>query len=79
MVWDYLKVLPHTWNNIKTKRYFATDAEELTDIVVELDKEFDERYTANKEEEKTNDATDQKESSEPYRNHKPYYLIFIDK
>ena len=77
-LWEYLKVLPHTWNNLKTMRFFATDAEELSDIAVELEKEFDERFTNETEEESNADKKVDDSNGASYRKYKPYYLIFID-
>lgn len=38
--WDYLKILPHNWNNDKSIRFFATTEEEITNVCNFLNKEF---------------------------------------
>ena len=67
--WNYLKVLPHCWNNSKTVRYFATNQDEAKELSLQLEQEFQNR--------KFKDGTRELESSN-YLYHKPYYLIISD-
>lgn len=76
--WDYLKTIPHCWNNEKTVRYFATSVEKLTIISTELEKVFDARK-ANDEEEKLEDDGDEVNGQKTnFKDFRPYYLFFID-
>lgn len=75
--WDYLKIIPHCWDNSKQTRYFATNIEELTEITLELDKSFDSRV-AQEENEKNEDDGSEELDKEIYKEYKPYYLIFTD-
>lgn len=67
--WDYLKVLPHCWNNSKTIRYFATNQDEAKELSLHLEQEFQAR--------KFKDGTRELDNSN-YLYHKPYYLIISD-
>lgn len=72
--WDYLKIIPHNWNNNKTMRYFADTPESVSKIAGELEKIFDIR--SNK---KNQDIGNEPENEDqPYKNDKPYFLIFTD-
>ena len=75
--WDYLKIIPHCWNNAKTTRYFTTTVEDLNEISVELEKVFDARV-ANDENEKIEDNGDDDNNKKKFKNFKPYYFFFID-
>ena len=76
--WDYLKILPHCWNNQHSIRYFATTVEEFNEITAEIDTVFDSRK--NNEEDAREEDNGIKEGYEknPYTFYKPYYLIFTD-
>ena len=67
--WNYLKVLPHCWNNSKTVRYFATNIDEAKELSLQLEQEFQAR--------KYKDGTRELNASN-YLYHKPYYLIISD-
>ena len=75
--WDYLKVLPHCWDNQKTIRYFATNLEELNNITSEIEKQFDNRVI-NDETVLNEDNGEREDVVDVYKNFKPYYLIFTD-
>lgn len=69
--WEYLKVLPHCWNNEKTTRYFASNLDEAKEISLYLEQEIQQRKykeVNGKMELNTND----------YRKYKPYYVIITD-
>ena len=75
--WNYLKILPHCWNNQRTTRYFTTSVEEMNIISVELEKVFNDRIQNSEESEKIDDGS-KEETEEIYKSFKPYYLIFTD-
>ncbi|MBR4618270.1 MAG: type VII secretion protein EssC [Bacilli bacterium] len=67
--WNYLKVLPHCWNNSKSVRYFATNIDEAKELSLILEQEFQSRKF--REDNRDSDAAN-------YLFHKPYYLIISD-
>ncbi len=69
--WDYLKVLPHCWNNDKTTRYFATSIDEAKEISLYLAQEVQNRKYKNVED-------NMELSNEDYKSYKPYYVIITD-
>lgn len=75
--WDYLKFVPHCWDDQKQTRYFATSIKELTIISNELEKIFNLRV-ANSEEVQLDDDGETHDSQTDYKDFKPYYLFFID-
>ncbi len=76
--WSYLKYLPHCWSNDKEKRFFATNENEMMQISMYLEQEYDRRIKddTNQEEEKKN--TVKFENQELYKNYDEYYLIITD-
>lgn len=75
--WEYLKILPHCWDDQKKTRYFTTSVNELNTISRELEKVFSARI-ANDEEVQLDDDGERKASDTTYKDFKPYYLFFID-
>ena len=75
--WDFLKVLPHAWSNDKSIRYFADNAEDTNVIASEIDKIFDLRQKKDVSEQKEEDGK-KADSHKPYKDYKPYFLIFTD-
>ena len=67
--WEYLKVLPHTWNNSKTRRYFAATVDEAKELSLHLEQEFQAR--------RYKDGT-REANPNNYLSYKPYYLIITD-
>lgn len=41
--WDYVKILPHTWSNDKTLRYFGSSNDDYREIIYVLEKLYNER------------------------------------
>lgn len=76
--WEYLKILPHCWNNQHSVRYFATNIEEFNEISIDLDSVFDSRKNETDAEKQEDDGRKTDATEEPYKKHKPYYLIFTD-
>lgn len=75
--WDYLKIIPHCWDNQKVVRYFATTVEDFSVISSDLEKIFDARV-ANDETEKLEDNGEEDVSKKKFKDFRPYYLFFID-
>ncbi len=67
--WEYLKILPHCWDNSKTIRFFAANGEDMRQISSYLEKIYYDR---------TNPDNGSKESEKDFRSYKPYYLIITD-
>ena len=78
--WQYLKVLPHCWNNEHSIRYFATTVEEFNEIIVDIDSTFDARKNADEDEKEEDNGASKAlgEDEAPYTSYKPYYFIFTD-
>lgn len=75
--WDYLKTVPHCWDNQKTIRYFASSVEDLSVISAELEKVFDARVSNDEEVQLEDDGSDSV-GKKKYQEFRPYYLFFID-
>lgn len=75
--WDYLKILPHCWDDQKTLRYFGTNTEEMNIISSKLEEIFNNRI--NKDEtEKVEDNGETEKIDNTYKSYRPYFLIFTD-
>ena len=61
--WEYVKTLPHVWDNTKQIRFFADDYDDMKEISSYL-------------EESLNHRLEQKEKD--YKSFSPYYLIITD-
>ena len=61
--WEYVKLIPHIWNNTKQLRFFADDYEDMKEISKFLEEEFKNRMS-------------HKEKN--YKSFMPYYLIITD-
>lgn len=63
--WDFIKMLPHVWNNTKQIRFFADDYNDMRELSKYLEEELQNRiqYDANEID---------------YRMFMPYYLIITD-
>lgn len=75
--WDFLKVMPHTWSNDKSMRYFADNSDDINKVANEIEKIFDLRLNHDMSQKKEEDGTKENEEA-PYKDHKPYFLIFTD-
>lgn len=75
--WDYLKILPHCWDNQKSIRYFTTNIDELNTVTIDLEKIFDARVEKDESVQLESDGSEE-ENTDLYKNYKPYYLIFTD-
>jgi len=47
--WDFMKILPHCWNNDKSMRYFATNTSEYNEVCYILENIFNQRKNAKKD------------------------------
>ena len=50
--WEYMKVLPHSWNNDRSFRFFGSNNDEYREIMYVLEKIYNERRSDNRSEEK---------------------------
>lgn len=71
--WNYIKFLPHCWDNQKENRFIAANINEKKKLSSFIESVISER------EESLNGANGDKEvSSDAYKKFKPYYLIITD-
>ena len=68
--WDYLRVLPHCWDNLKTIRYFAANNDEAKELSLNLEQIFQDRKFS-----ESNNNTIRKQNQNIFQ---PYYFIIID-
>jgi len=59
-LWEYMRFMPHIWNNGRTARYLATNADEIKELSVLLENDL-----ANRKDERTTD----------FRGFSPYYIV----
>jgi len=64
--WEYVKMLPHTWNNTKQIRFFTDDYNDMQELSVYLDEELKNR------------TTEEFKDNVNYKSFIPYYLIITD-
>jgi S-DNA-T family DNA segregation ATPase FtsK/SpoIIIE len=76
--WEYLKILPHCWDNQHSIRYFATNLEEFNEIILDIDNVFSSRKDVSDESKIDDDGSELSQKEEQYKLYKPYYLIFTD-
>ncbi len=67
--WEYMKILPHCWDDLKSIRFFATNAEEMKQVSSYLEKVYNDRAFS---------SENGKESTNDYKSYKPYYVIITD-
>ncbi len=63
-LWDFVKNLPHVWDNSRKFRYFATDTEEAKSVIGNIYGTFQVRYAMT--------------SSDKKQSYTPFYLIITD-
>lgn len=63
--WEYVKMLPHVWNNEKDMRFYANDYDDMKEISKYLEEELRDRQRYERE-------------NIDYRAFTPYYLIITD-
>ncbi|MBO5138173.1 MAG: type VII secretion protein EssC [Bacilli bacterium] len=68
--WDYLRILPHCWNNLKTTRYFAANNDEAKELSLNLEQIFQERKFAGEKSTITKNINP--------ASFQPYFFIIID-
>lgn len=71
--WEYLKTMPHTWNNTRTMRYFSTNNDEAKELSLALEQVYQQRTETDEDSEYTVSDEDK-----DYKNFSPYYFIIID-
>lgn len=75
---EYIKYMPHSWSEDKTKRFYATNLTEKKEISEFLEKEYKERTKKVEEaSNKTNEENDF-DSNAKYNLFSTYYLIVVD-
>ena len=62
--WNFVKMLPHVWDNSRNIRFFAKDDSDINDISKYLENDIEKRYS--------------KGERVDYRSFSPYYLIITD-
>ena len=62
--WEYVKMLPHTWNDSKEIRFFADEYDDMQEISRYLEEEFKRRKECG--------------NNSSYKSFSPYYLIITD-
>ena len=67
--WEYMKIMPHCWDDFKSVRFFASTVEDMKQISGYLEKIYNDRKYP---------TESQKEEDLDYRHFKPYYLIITD-
>lgn len=75
--WDYLKVLPHCWNDQKTIRYFGTTIEEMNIVSSMIEEVFNNRINKDENEKLEDNGADSYDKN-MYKLFRPYFLIFTD-
>ena len=75
--WEYVKYLPHNWNNEKTIRFFASNLDDVKVLTQYLEEEYTNRVSKRKEKESENRDT-KIETTENYALYDSYYLIITD-
>ena len=75
--WDYLKYLPHNFSSDRKHRFFASDENEILQVSMYLEQEYDKRVSGEdkKENEEKKNSSNEKEL---YKNFSEYYLIITD-
>ena len=66
-MWEYVKMLPHVWNNTKDVRFYAENLDEMKDIAQYMEEDLKGRMRYL-----------QSNSEISYTNFLPYYLIITD-
>jgi len=61
--WDYVKMLPHVWNNTKQIRFFADNYDDMKEISAYLEEDLNNRLQY---------------KDKDYKSFTPYYLIITD-
>ena len=70
--WDFLKYMPHSWNKDYDKRYYASNEEEVLQVSIMLEQEFNNR----KKELKT--FNEKSSTVQKYKDFSEYFLIITD-
>ena len=71
---DYycFRILKHCWNEDETFRFFATNSDEIKEVLSYLDKQYDLRF------EDLSEGLRKEIKNDSYKKYKPYYLIITD-
>lgn len=75
--WDYIKYLPYCWDKDRSKRFFATNENEMQQVSMYLEQIYDQRLNKyNKS--SSDDQSESNSEGESYKNYSEYYLIVAD-
>ena len=61
--WDFVKMLPHVWNDARRIRYFADDYDDMKEVARSLENDMKERVS---------------DEDPNYKKYSPYYLVITD-
>ncbi len=75
--WDYIKYTPHNFSNDRKQRFFASNENEILQVSLFLEQEYDKRLKENKDINKE-EKIKSKEEKGLYKNYSEYYLIITD-
>ena len=81
--WNFLRYVPHCWNDDRSVRYFATNLDEAKEVSSSLEEEYKNRIVekvdeSSKKEEEEELVRDDFDSNKKYKDKIPYYLIITD-
>ena len=68
--WEFMKYLPHSWDKNYNKRFFASNEEEVAQLSIYLEQEFENRIKEL--------ADDKENQNNPFSNFQDYFLIVTD-
>lgn len=71
--WDYVKMLPHVWDNTKKLRFFGNRAKDIKEISAYLEDVMSERLATD-----DNGLISISRKEKDYKSYEPYYLIITD-
>ena len=81
-LWDYMRIMPHCWDNLKTTRYFSNNSKDMNEISNGLTSIFQARLAAISKGKNSENAeevvSDGGNAVKEFHNFETYYLLFID-
>ena len=69
--WEYMKYLPHCWRDDRQMRFFATNQDEIKNVLQFLEDEYKKRLDLRKSKEEQKKKND-------YKDFPPYYIVLTD-
>lgn len=74
--WQFVKYLPHVWNDDKSVRFFASNNDDMKILSSYLEEEYKNRIA--KKDNGSDDDIELNDKNNRYKNFSPYYLIISD-